>query len=199
MVPRALHHCGGARQTHGETLAGDATEKCLAAGGTIQHSVAHDGVDHCLTAKVDAGSHHHTPTGESFAGVVVGVAYQVQRDAFGQKRTKGLTASAFQLNAQGVVGQAFGAHLGEGPRQHRAHRTVDVARDFHELHFFAFVDGGTAFLDQHFVQRFVQTVVLGAGVEQGRACGHFWARQQAGEIQATGLPVLYTLFHVQQI
>ena len=110
-----------------------------------------------------------------------------------------MTAGALQLDAQGVVRQAFGAHLGERTRQHRTDRAVDVARHFHELHFLALVDGGAAFLDQHLVQRFVQTVVLGVHMEQGRAGGHLRLRQQAGEVQATGFPMLDAFFHVQQI
>ena len=199
VVACAFHDRGGTRQAHRKTLTGHAAEKRLAAGRAIKHGVAHDDVVRGFATEIDAGSHHHTPTRQTFAGVVVGVANQIQGDALGQESAKGLTTGALQLDAQGVVRQAFGAHLGERTRQHRTDRAVDVASHFHELHLLALVDGGAAFLDQHLVQRFVQTVVLGVHMEQGGAGGHLRLRQQAGEVQATGFPMLDAFFHVQQI
>ena len=83
VVASAFHHRGGTGQTHGETLTGHAAEKRFAAGGAIQHGVADDDVAGGFAAEINAGSHHHAAAGQSFAGVIVGVADQIQRDAFG--------------------------------------------------------------------------------------------------------------------
>ena len=110
-----------------------------------------------------------------------------------------MTAGAFQLDAQRVVGQTFRAHLRQRTRQHGTDRTIDVARHFHELHFVAFVDGSTAFLDEHLVQSALQAMVLGIGVVQGGALRNRRHGQQTAEVQTTGFPMFHAFFHVDQI
>ena len=66
--------------------------------------------------------------GESFADVVVGVAFEFERDAFGEERSEALSGRAGELEANGVVGQSGGAvAAGDLAAEHRADRAVDVA------------------------------------------------------------------------
>ena len=44
--------------------------------------------------------------GESFADVVVGIAFERQRDAFSQECAEALAGGAGELEANGIVGQA---------------------------------------------------------------------------------------------
>ena len=118
MVACAFHHSGGTRQTHRKSFTGHAAEKRFAAGRAIQHGVADDGVADGFATEIDARAHYHAATGQTFAGVVVRVTDQIQGDTFGQECAKGLTAGAFELNAQCVVRQTFGSHLGECAGQH---------------------------------------------------------------------------------
>ena len=141
MVARALDHRRGARQAHGKTLSRNPAEKGLARGRAVQGRVANDGVLGRETTKVDAWAHDHPAPTQAFAGVVVGVADQVQSDALGQESTERLATGTFELDADGIVRQAFGPHLGQGTGKHGAQRTIDVARDFNELDFFAALDG----------------------------------------------------------
>ena len=93
-----------------------------------------------VAAEVDARADDDAAARQALAGVVVGVADQVQRDALGQERAEALAAGAFHLDEDGVVGQAFGAAADQLAGQHRADRAVDVARLLHELHLLAALD-----------------------------------------------------------
>jgi hypothetical protein len=88
VVAGAFHHRRGAGQAHGEALAGHAAEEGLAAGGAVQHGVADDDVARGLAAELDARAHHDAAARQALAGVVVGVADQVQRDALGAGRRR---------------------------------------------------------------------------------------------------------------
>jgi hypothetical protein len=98
-----------------------------------------------VAAEVDARPHRDAPARQALAGVVVGVADQVQRDALGQEGAEALAAGAFHLHEDGVVGQALGAAADQLARQHGADAAVDVARVLHELHLLAALDGGRHF------------------------------------------------------
>ena len=192
VVASAFHYSRSAGQTHRKALARHATEKGFTTGGAVHDGVAHNDVGGSRPPKVDAGAHHHTAAGEAFAGVVVGVTNQIQGDALRQKRSKRLPTRAFKLNADGVVGQAFGAHFGERTREHGPYRAVDVSHHFHELHFLALVDGGAGLGNKGLVQRFVQAMVLGVHMKARHIRRHLGLRKQARKIQALGLPVLQT-------
>ena len=142
MVARAFYHCCCAGKTHRKALACHAAQERLTCRGTVQHRVTDDGVLHSIAPKVNARAHHNAATAQALAGVVIGVANQVQGDAFGQESTKRLAPGAFKLNAQGVVWQAFGAQACQLARQHGTDGTVDVARHFNELDFFTLFKRG---------------------------------------------------------
>ena len=199
MIPRALDHGGGARQTNRKALARHATEVSLARGGPIHHRVAHDDVFTGHPPEVETGTHHHAPTRQAFAGVVVGVAYQVKRDAACQERTKRLSTGAFELNAQSVIGQTFGVNLGERTGEHGAHRAVHIAGDLHELNTLALINRCTRLGNQHVIQGFLETMVLGLGVIERRAWIGRRCVQETSKIQPTRLPMLDPFFHVQEV
>jgi hypothetical protein len=199
VVAGAFDDRRGARQAHREALAGHAAQVGLAGGRAVQRGVAHDGVAHRFAAEVEAGAHHHAAAREALAGVVVGVADQVQRDAACQEGAERLAARAFELDADRIVGQALRMHLGQRAREHGAHRAVDVARHLDELHLLALVDGGTRLLDELDVQRALEAVVLVLHMEARHVGRHVRQREQAAEIEARRLPVLDALAHVEQV
>ena len=47
--------------------------------------------------------------GEAFADVIVGVAFEFERDALGEEGAEALSGGAGELEADGVVGQTGGA------------------------------------------------------------------------------------------
>ena len=108
MVASAFDDRGGSRQAHREALAGDAAQEGFAARRAIQHRVADDDVLGRVAAEIDARPDRDAPARQALAGVVIGVADQVQRDALGEERAEALPARAFHLDEDGVVRQTFG-------------------------------------------------------------------------------------------
>ena len=113
MVARAFHHRGGARQTNCKTLAAHTSKESFASGSAVHHGVAHNDVLAGHAAEFEARPNHNAAARQTFAGVIVGFTNEVQRNALGHKRAKRLTASAFELNANGVVWQTFRMHFGD--------------------------------------------------------------------------------------
>ncbi len=149
-----------ARQAHREALAGDAAEEGLAAGRAVQHGVADDDVLGRVAAEVDARPDREPAAREALAGVVVGVADQVDRDALGEERAEALAAGALHLDEDRVVGQALRVAPDKLAREHRADRAVDVAHLLDQLHLLAALERRGALLDQAHVERPLEAVVL---------------------------------------
>ena len=199
VVTHAFDHGRRAGQTHGKALACHARKEGFTTGGTEHHGVAHNGVAHGLAAELMAGAHDHAAARQALAGVVIGFAGQVQRDALAQEGTKGLAARTFKVDADGVIRQTFGMDLGHRTRQHGTDGTVHIARHVHDAHGLAVLDGRLAALDELDVQCLVQQVVLLFDVETGHFGRHGRLGKQAAEVQALRLPVLHTLAGVQQL
>ena len=123
-------------------LTGHTGEEGFTRGGAVHHGVAHDDVFGSHTAEVQAGAHHHAATRQALAGVVVGVAHQIQGNAIAQEGAKRLAAGALHADVDGVIGQTFGVHLGHRARQHRTHGAVNVAYRLQNFDRLALVDGG---------------------------------------------------------
>src|SRR6185312_17156760 len=94
---------------------------------------------------------------EALAGVVVGVAFEPQRDAAGYERPEALTGRPPQVDGDGVVGQAVGTPV---PRdrgaQHGADGPVHVADRRLDLEPLAPLERGAGRRDQVLVERAVE-------------------------------------------
>src|SRR5574337_738555 len=199
VVAGALDDGGRTRQPHREALAGDAAEERLAAGRTVQRGVADDDVRGRVAAEVDRRPHDDAPARQPFAGVVVGVADQVQRDPPGEEGAEALSAHAFGLDEDRVVGQPFRAPADQLAREHRADRAVDVAHALHELHRLAALDRRPAFLDQLDVERALQAVLLHVDMAARQLRRQLRLVEDAAEVQAARLPVRDALLRVEQV
>src|SRR3970282_1125755 len=71
VVAHPLHHGVCTRVTHGEALAGNATEIRFAADRAVEHDVTGDDVFSGLAAELGRGLHADAPAGKSFAAIVV--------------------------------------------------------------------------------------------------------------------------------
>ena len=66
--------------------------------------------------------------GEALADVIVGVAFEFERDAVGEKRAEALAGGAGEVEVDGVVGQSGGAvAAGDFAAEHGADGAVHVA------------------------------------------------------------------------
>src|SRR5205814_6864211 len=108
MVAGTFADRGGARQAHRKALAGHAAQEGLATGRAVQHGVADDDVLRRVTAEVDARADGDAAARQALAGVVVGVADQVEGDALREERAEALATGAFELDEDRLVRQSLG-------------------------------------------------------------------------------------------
>src|SRR5690606_16455813 len=99
VIADALDDGGDAGVAHAEALAGHAGEVHLAGDRTVQHRVADDDVLVGLDAAVLRRIHDDAAARQALAGVVVGLARQLQRDARGEEGAEALAAVAARLDA----------------------------------------------------------------------------------------------------
>ena len=128
VVADAFDDRGRAGVANREALAGDAVEERFAAGRAVESNVA----DQDIFFRSKAGSARRidddAAAGEAFADVVVGLAFERERDALGEKRAEALSGRAGELNADRVVGQSGGAVAARDlAAQHGADGAMHVA------------------------------------------------------------------------
>src|SRR5262249_18525012 len=106
VVADAFHHGEGPAVAHGEALAGYSAEVGLAAGGPVQHHVAHEDVGRGGEGRLGRGEGHELAPGEALAHVVIGVAFQGEGDAPRHEGGEALPGRAEEVDADGVVREA---------------------------------------------------------------------------------------------
>src|SRR5262249_14471490 len=106
MVAGALHHRHCARVAHREALPSDAAEIALALDRAVEQGVAddegslrHDGGRLARRIGDDA------PAGETLAGVIVGLAFELEGHTAREPGTEALTGRALELHVHGIVRQ----------------------------------------------------------------------------------------------
>ena len=92
MIAQTFHNRTGAGVAHGKPLTGLATEVGFATGCPVQGHVADNDVVGGDEGRSAGRIHHDAPTGEPFANVVVGIAFQFERDTGREKCAKTLTS-----------------------------------------------------------------------------------------------------------
>ena len=90
----------GAGVADGETFPGSSVEVAVAGDGAIQHGVADDDVLFRHDRAGWFGLDDDPPTGQSLADVVVGVTFEMQRDAACQPGAEALARGALQLDRE---------------------------------------------------------------------------------------------------
>jgi hypothetical protein len=108
VVAGAFDHRGRARQAHREALAGHAAEEGLAVVAPYSAVLPMMMLSMAAPRKSMLGRTTIAAAGQALAGVVVGVADQVQRDAARQEGAERLAARAFELDADVSSGRPSG-------------------------------------------------------------------------------------------
>jgi hypothetical protein len=100
----------------------------LAAGGAVADDVARDDVLRGVEGGLARRAHDDARRRQALADVVVGVAFEPQRDAAGQEGAEGLARGAGERDVDGVVGEALAVVLlGHLVAEHGADTLGDVA------------------------------------------------------------------------
>src|SRR5262249_54863351 len=127
MVANAFDDRQRAAVADAEPFGRSAAEERLATGRAVQGDVADDDVILGHVAGLGRRIDDHAAAGEAFADVVVGVAFELERDALGEKRAETLPGRAEELEVDRVVRQQFFAEaLGDFVAEDRAHRAIGV-------------------------------------------------------------------------
>ncbi len=106
MIADAFDHCDRAGIAHGKALACDALEIGLAGDGPIKHRVADDDVFKRRAGDAFRLANDHAPARKTLADIIVGVAFQVQRDAARQEAAKALSRRSGHRDMDRVFRQA---------------------------------------------------------------------------------------------
>ncbi len=131
------------------------------------------------------------PAGEALAGVIVGVAFQFERDSLGEEATEALAGGAVELEMDRVFGQAGVAiFLGDFAREHRPDGAVDVLDRHFRGNFFPFFNRGLGDFDELVVQGDVQAVILLLHIADRDVRTGFRAVEHDRQIQTLRLPVM---------
>src|SRR5262249_34580003 len=109
VVAHALHYGQDTAVADAEALAGHAAHVGLAAGGAVEGHVADDDVVLGGEAGGAGREHGQLAAREAFAPVVVGVAFQRERDSPRYEGTEALARRPGEVDADGVVGQPLAA------------------------------------------------------------------------------------------
>ncbi len=200
VISQALHHGRCAGIAHGESLAGHAIEVSLTARRAIEHDVADEDVLFRQEGGFARRIHDQPAAGQSFADVIVGVAFERERNALGQKRAETLSRRTGKLDTNGLVGQPFGAvapgnlSAEHGPHRamHIAYRQLDLDRDF-------LLDGILRQIDELVIESLAQAVILRLHAAPRDALRHHGIKKDGREIEAPRLPVIDGLARIQQI
>ena len=127
MIADAFDDGFGAAVADAEPFADDAAEIDLAGDRAVADDVAGDDVFLGLEGGVLRRIDDDAPAGEALAAVIVGVAFQFERDAAGQEAAEALPGRAVEFEMNRVVRQAgVAVLLGDFAGKRRADGAVGV-------------------------------------------------------------------------
>src|SRR5262245_27655948 len=143
----------GAGIAYCEPLAGDAAEIAFTADRSIEHGVSDDNRSLRDNTGIGRGPDNNATAGETLADIVVALALELERDAFGKPGAEALAGSADKLHMDRVVGQAsMAVTLSDFARQHGTGGAIGVPDGCDDAHRCAAVERGLRLGDQFAVE-----------------------------------------------
>ena len=137
------------------------------------------------------------PARQPLAGVIVGIADQIERNASGQECAEALPGGAVELNVDRVFRQPGVPVTARNlARQHRADRAIDVANRHDEADSLAAFERRPALLDQLVVERLAQSVILRFNTQTRHIRRHLRLIKNAAEVETARLPMIDAAAHI---
>ncbi len=113
---------------NGKALARNAVEKCFAVGGAVEGHIPDQNIFFGSEDRTSRRIDNQASTGQSLAHIIVGIAFQRQRDSLGEERTETLPRRSLEMNSYRVVGQSGGPMTARNrSAQHGSYRAVNIA------------------------------------------------------------------------
>src|SRR5438132_442622 len=107
MVSHAFHYRFSAAITDSKAFSGYPPEIHFTTGSTVKQRIANQdiffGDEGCILRWID----HQPAPRDSLSHIIIGIAFQSQRDPFRQKSAKTLAGRAGKFNLDGILWQSF--------------------------------------------------------------------------------------------
>jgi hypothetical protein len=122
-----FYHCIYTRVTNAEPFACHAVDVDFAAGGSVESDVADDDVFGGDESGFGRGIEDDFTAAESFADVVVGIAFEFECDSFGDKCAEALSGTTLEFQVDGIFRESVPVFFGDFVTQDGTDGAVDVA------------------------------------------------------------------------
>ncbi len=127
MIADRFYNCTHTRITHTEPFASHAVDVDFAAGGSVEGDVADDDVFGGDEGGFGRGVKDDFTAAESFADVVVGIAFEFESDSFGDECAEALSGTTLEFEVDGIGGESVPVVFGDFVTEDGAYGAVDVA------------------------------------------------------------------------
>jgi hypothetical protein len=115
------------RVADAETFACHAVDVDFAAGGSVESDVADDDVFGSDEGGFGRGVEDDFTAAESFADVVVGIAFEFEGDSLGDKCAEALSGTTLEVEVDGIFGESVPVFFGDFVTEDSSYCAVDVA------------------------------------------------------------------------
>jgi hypothetical protein len=127
MIADRFHNRIYTRVADAEPFASHAVDVDFAAGGSVESNVADDDVFGGDEGGLGRWVEDDFTAAESFADVVVGIAFEFEGDSFGDECAKALSGTALEVEVNGVFGESVPVFFGDFVTEDGTDGAVDVA------------------------------------------------------------------------
>ena len=204
MVADSLDHRRRSRIADCKAFARNTVEERFPTGRAVESHVADQNIFFGSKMGSTRWVHDDSAAGKALSNVVVGFAFQRERDTVRQESPQALSRRPRELNSHGVVGQSRGAVAARDfATQQASDGAVYVAH--RQVHF----DGRKSFesivnLSEDFViERLLQTMILRLHAPSRHSRRHRRVIEDCRKVETSRLPVIFpeidSRFHIQHV
>jgi hypothetical protein len=122
-----FHNRTDSRVTDAETFACHAVNVDFTAGGSVESDVADDDVFSGDEGGFGRGVEDDFTAAESFADVVIGIAFEEEGDSLGDKCAEALSGTTLEVEVNGICGESVPMFFGDFVTKDGTDGAVDVA------------------------------------------------------------------------
>jgi hypothetical protein len=122
-----FHHCIYTRVADAEPFACHAVDVDFAAGGSVESDITDDDVFGSDKGRFGRGVEDNFTAAESFADVVVGIAFEFEGDSLGDKCAEAFSSTTLEVEMNGIFGESVPMFFGDFVTEDVTDGAVDVA------------------------------------------------------------------------
>jgi hypothetical protein len=127
VIADRFYYCIYTRIADTETFACHAVDVDFTAGGSVERDITDDDVFGGNEGGFGGGIEDDFTAAESFADVVVGIAFEFEGDSFGDECAEALSGTTLEVEVNGIFGESVPVFFGDFVTKDGADGAVDVA------------------------------------------------------------------------